>query len=258
METLKPTEKAARFCEHVAKHDEAHGYSQPKRYGAGWSELVDLGDGKPVKIHDFYDCSELVIDSYESQGIDCGGATFTLDMFKLVDSGNFQSIPVENRKRGDILNSTRNRHAAMYLGGGWIAEAHHGDYAGGLDGDFGDQDGTEIRITAYYEDCWTACYRCIVKNGWIFENDTWRYYDNGIPCINHWEEWQNNWYYLDEHGNLVTKTWYKIGNDWFYFDEDGIMAHSQPVYWNGGWCWCDASGKCERDTKLQVKDWHIQ
>jgi hypothetical protein len=256
---MTPNEKAARIVEHVALHDEMHGYSQEDRYGTGWYETIDVGDNVPVAIHDQYDCSSLVIDAYKSQGIDTGGATYTLDMYKLVDSGNFVCVPIEQMKRGDILNSTLNRHAAMYLGNGELGEALRGDSADGLGGEIGDQDGQEIRITDYYNDGWTACYRCTVqeKEGWIQEDGKWFYYRDNEPVKNEWVKWNGEWYYLNWLGIMLTDRWVQDNGKWYYVKSDGAMARNEPVKWKDGWCWANSCGDVYETQQLAVEDWHI-
>ena len=269
---LQPSEKAARFMEHLADHN-AHGYSQPHRYGDGWTEEVDLGDGLPVTMHHDYDCSWAVIQAYASQGVDTGEATYTLDLYLLLDTGNFKSVPIDQAKRGDILNSTKNRHAVMYLGDGKIAEAHHGDYAGGIDGRAGDQDGTEIRVRSYYDGGWTACYRCIRKRevlpteGWYEDAEgNWFYFREGQPIRNKWHQHKNgDWYYFDAEGHMVTGYSQAGTKDWYVFDtvagHRGVMLHDCPVRHmsSDAWCWLGHNGKVVKDAKLTIgKDGLIQ
>lgn len=255
-----PSEKAALIAEHLANHD-AHGYSQPNREGHGWNETIDLGDGKPVTLHDDYDCSRMAIECYKAQGIDTGGASYTMNMFLLLETGNFECHSVGNRKRGDILNSTRSRHAAIYLGNGKVAEAHHGDYAGGIDGEQGDQDGTEIRITDYYDDDWTACYHCILpdpdSNGWKKENGKWHYYRKGKLLTNGWCQWRSIWYYMDENGDAVKDKW--IHDDgWYYFKDDGQMARSEILKHPDGWACAGHDGKIIQKGTLSIENGLIQ
>jgi hypothetical protein len=247
--------------EHLANHDR-HGYSQEYRNGTGWTEDIDVGDGIYVRIHDEYDCSSAVIDSYDCQGIDTGGATYTLNMYELVNTGNFESIPLDQMSRGDILNSTVRRHAAMYLGNGKLAEALRGDSPDGLGGIPGDQDGQEIRIADYYDDAWTACYRCTVpsKDGLCCEHGRWYYYRDGSPVQNEWIKWDGEWYYCNWQGIMLESRWIESEDKscWYYVDSKGRMVRNQPVEWNDGWCWADSLGRVFQDGHLKIVDWHIQ
>lgn len=256
--TLTPNEKAALIGTYLASND-WHGYSQPRRNQTDPYETVDFGDGKPVKLQRDMDCSKLVILCYQSQGIDTGGATYTGDMYKLLDSGNFVSIPLRDMRRGDILNSTKNGHAALYLGDGELVEAHHGDYAGGKDGEAGDQDGTEIRVTDWYDDSWTACYRCTVHvKGWHMDNGQWYYYnDDGSMLKNGWAKWRDYWYYMGENG-LAYKSRYVYDGAWYYLKADGSMARNEPVPHHEGWAWAGKNGKLKQDGCLQIVNGIIQ
>lgn len=250
---ITPNEKAALIGAYIAGND-WHGYSQVHREETTPYEVVDFGDGKPVKIQREMDCSKLAILCYSTQGIDTGNATYTGDLYKLLDTGNFISVPVEQRRRGDILNSTKAHHAAIYLGNGELVEAHHGDYAGGKDGNAGDQDGTEIRITDYYDDYWTACYRCVyvAATGWIKENGTWHYYTKeGELLTNGWAKWKTFWYYMNAYGNAVKDTWIN-DNGWYYLKNDGSMARDEPVKHPDGWAWAGHDGKILQDGFLKI------
>lgn len=152
-------EAAALVMEHICAHD-AHGYSQPNRAGDGTTEAVTLSDGSTVTIHGGdYDCSELVRQCYESAGV-LGGYwqdyMWTGNEDEVLTGAGFVRVALPDVVRGDVL--WRSGHTAIYLGGGKIGEAHHGDYAGGLSGRKGDQDGTEVRIAAYSAGAWSRAY----------------------------------------------------------------------------------------------------
>lgn len=152
-------EIAAQVMEHICKHD-AHGYSQPNRAGDGTTETITLSDGSTVRLHGGdYDCSELVRQCYECAGV-LGGYwddyMWTGNEDEILTAHGFKRVGLSDIVRGDVL--WRSGHTAIYLGGGKIGEAHHGDYAGGLSGRKGDQDGTEVRIETYYASSWTMAY----------------------------------------------------------------------------------------------------
>lgn len=152
-------EIAAQVMEHICKHD-AHGYSQPNRAGDGTTEKITLSDGSTVRLHGGdYDCSEQVRQCYECAGV-LGGYwddyMWTGNEDEILTAHGFKRVGLSDIVRGDVL--WRSGHTAIYLGGGKIGEAHHGDYAGGLDGRKGDQDGTEVRIATYYASAWTRAY----------------------------------------------------------------------------------------------------
>lgn len=145
--------------EHYCSHD-AHGYSQPNRAGDGTTETVTLSDGSKVRVHGGdVDCSELVRQCYEAAGV-LGGYyedyMWTGNEDEVLTSHGFVRVAPSSVVRGDVL--WRSGHTAIYLGGGTMGEAHHGDYAGGLSGRKGDQDGTEVRVAAYRQGDWARAY----------------------------------------------------------------------------------------------------
>lgn len=150
-------EIAAQVMEHICEHD-AHGYSQPNRAGDGTVEAVELSDGSTVTIHGAdYDCSEAVRMCYRAVGVlPYGSYMWTGNEDEVLTDAGFVRVPLSAIVRGDVL--WRSGHTALYLGDGLIGEAHHGDYAGGLSGRQGDQDGTEVRIATYYASAWSRAY----------------------------------------------------------------------------------------------------
>jgi len=236
---LQPPEVAARLAEHYAEHD-AHGYSQPGRHGDGTSETVNLGDNTLVTIAGGdRDCSSLSISCYADQDISTGGASYTLDMWELTLTGNFMQVPVSERQRGDILNTTTNRHAAVYLGGDMLAEAYMSETSG-TDGAQGDQTGWEVRITDYYDDNWTACYRCTVTRD-----------------VTGWVQHQNGkWWYRHEDGSFTRSGWEYINGEWYHFDSDGWMSTGW-VRDEGHWYYCDReSGAMRTGWVLDDGRWY--
>ena len=100
----------------------------------------------------------------------------------------------------------------------------------------------------------------VKKNGWVFEENIWRFYEANKPALN-WKKIHGKWYYFDKNGimldntifdgyiltssgamvdsgwgkikdkwyyanpsgRIVKKDWKKVGGVWYYFDKDGIM-----------------------------------
>ena len=100
----------------------------------------------------------------------------------------------------------------------------------------------------------------VKKNGWVFEESIWRFYEANKPALN-WKKIHAKWYYFDKNGIMLSDTiydgyiltssgamvdsgwgkikdkwyyakpsgkiakqeWKKIGGVWYYFDKDGIM-----------------------------------
>jgi glucan-binding YG repeat protein len=55
-----------------------------------------------------------------------------------------------------------------------------------------------------------------------------------------WNQIDDNWYYIDEDGWIVTG-WHKICGRWYYFDEDGIMQTGW-IETSGNWYYLSSSG----------------
>ena len=122
--------------------DNSHGYSQNTRWGPD------------------YDCSSLVISAFEQAGIPLKslGATYTGNMLTAAQKAGFVSVPVAQRKRGDILlrhTSGSDGHTAIYLGNGKLVHAA-GTYS---HPESGDQSGMEVCIQDYYDAGWQYCLR---------------------------------------------------------------------------------------------------
>ena len=100
----------------------------------------------------------------------------------------------------------------------------------------------------------------VKKEGWVFEENIWRFYEANSPALN-WKKIHGKWYYFDRNGFMLSDTiydgyiltssgamvdsgwgkikdkwyyakpsgkiakqeWKKIGGVWYYFDKDGIM-----------------------------------
>lgn len=62
-----------------------------------------------------------------------------------------------------------------------------------------------------------------VKNGWLFENGSWRYYENGTAAKNKWLNLDGKWYYVSADGAMVSNTWKEINGKSYYFGSDGAM-----------------------------------
>lgn len=125
-------------------NDNSHGYSQSSRWGPD------------------YDCSSFVISAFRSAGVDTGTATYTGNMKSQFTQHGFQWIPwsqiggVSNLQRGDILLNEVS-HTEIYLGNGQNVGAHSNrGYP-----QTGDQTGTEISVSGYYNHPWNGVLRYV-------------------------------------------------------------------------------------------------
>lgn len=105
-----------------------------------------------------YDCSELVRMCYRAVGVlPYGSYMWTGNEVELLTSHGFVRRSLASPQVGDVL--WRDGHTEIYLGDGMQGGARHGDYAGGLDGRQGDQDGTEVTRSAYRAGDWSVLLR---------------------------------------------------------------------------------------------------
>ena len=199
-----------------------------------------------VKIHGgAYDCSEAVRMCYAAVGVLAWGYwdsyMWTGNEVDLLTSNGFVEGDLDNPQPGDVL--WRKGHTELYLGNNLQGGPRHGDYYGGLDGEYGDQDGTEIARSAYQGWAWTKLLRYVgnhTVNGipaaigavgvmnHIIDHDAAHGYsqpqregdgtvetitiswDNGLPEKNGWE---------------------KVGEKWYYYI-NGIMQKNYWLSWN--------------------------
>ena len=100
----------------------------------------------------------------------------------------------------------------------------------------------------------------VQKEGWVLEENIWRFYENNAPVLNWkkihgkwyyfnkdgimlsdtifdgyiltssgamvdsgWSKLQEKWYYANAYGKISQQKWEKIGGVWYYFDQDGVM-----------------------------------
>ena len=123
-------------------NDNSHGYSQSSRWGPD------------------YDCSSFVISALKNAGFDTGSATYTGNMIANLTPRGFTWIPwssikkSSNLKRGDILLNVV-QHTEFYLGNGQNVGAHSNrGYPAS-----GDQTGTEVSVSGYYNHPWDGVLR---------------------------------------------------------------------------------------------------
>jgi hypothetical protein len=144
-------QKAIDFAVSIAK-DNTHGYDQGKR------------DGKPD-----YDCSSLMITSWEQAGVKVknAGASYTGNMKKAFLKCGFAEIVGEVNVRtgsglipGDVLLH-EGKHTAMYIGNKQIVHAAINEKGKIVGGKPGDQTGKEIWVRSYYNHPWNSVLRYV-------------------------------------------------------------------------------------------------
>ena len=78
----------------------------------------------------------------------------------------------------------------------------------------------------------------VKKEGWVLEENHWRFYENNAPVLN-WKKIQGKWYYFDKNGIMLSDTIYKE----YLFNKSGALAESSWVKISNKWYYADASGK---------------
>lgn len=80
-----------------------------------------------------------------------------------------------------------------------------------------------------------------IRQGWVYENQSWYYYDTAGKITTGWSVVDGVWYYFDENGIMQTG-WQLIDGDWYYLNASGAMQ----VGWmnqNGTWYYLYGNGK---------------
>lgn len=143
--------KAIDFAVSIAR-DDTHGYDQTHR------------DGKPD-----YDCSALVIASFEQAGVKVkvAGATYTGNMKQaFLKCGFAEMVDKVNVKTGsglipgDVLLH-EGHHTAIYIGNRQLVHASINEKGTITGGKPGDQTGKEICVRSYYNHPWNSVLRYI-------------------------------------------------------------------------------------------------
>ena len=80
------------------------------------------------------------------------------------------------------------------------------------------------------------------KDGWIQEDNQWRFYENNKP-VTKWKQIQGKWYYFDKNGNRLSNTTF----DGYAFDKDGVMASGGWIKLTDKWYYSNFSGKISQE-----------
>lgn len=80
------------------------------------------------------------------------------------------------------------------------------------------------------------------KDGWIQEDNQWRFYENNKP-VTKWKHIQGKWYYFDKDGNRLSNTTF----DGYAFDNDGVMASGGWIKLTDKWYYSNSSGKISQE-----------
>ena len=98
----------------------------------------------------------------------------------------------------------------------------------------------------------------VKKNGWVFEENIWRFYEANSPALN-WKKIHGKWYYFDKDGIMLSDTiydgyiltssgamvdsgWGKIKDKWYYAKPSGKIAKQEWKQIGGVWYYFDKDG----------------
>lgn len=158
-------ERAVWLCKAIA--DGNYGYSQPHRNGSYGNEPSD------------FDCSSLVTYCWQSAGVPVRdkGASTTSNMYKPFLACGFTDVTAKvdfktgkGLQEGDVLlhpYDGERGHTEMMLNSTTICGARRDENGkDGWEGSLpGDQTGSEIEYSAYYDFPWTYCLRYTAESG---------------------------------------------------------------------------------------------
>ena len=109
-----------------------------------------------------------------------------------------------------------------------------------------------------------AIVEVVNKEGWLKENNQWRYYENNQPVSN-WKKIAGVWYYFNQDGIMLSNiifndyllnssgamaenAWVKIADKWYYANEDGKITRNTWKKIAGVWYRFDESGTMLSNT----------
>ena len=90
------------------------------------------------------------------------------------------------------------------------------------------------------------------KDGWIFEDNSWFFYNNGEMSVSEWIAGKDTWYYVGKDGRMVASDWIakdSSGSVWYYLDEEGKMATDKII---DGY-YIDKNGEWRNEGKIEEK-----
>ena len=130
----------------------------------------------------------------------------------------------------------------------------------------------------------------VKKDGWVLEENHWRFYENNAPVLNWkkiqgkwyyfnkdgimlsdtifdgyiltssgamvdsgWSKLQDKWYYANAYGKISQQKWDKIADVWYYFDQDGVML-SNTIF--DGYLFTNSGAMAENSWVKQDGQWY--
>ena len=183
-------------------------------------------------------------------GIDAGLKKYLGNSKRFDDMTAFWNEVSKGNRVGVILfHSGTSADGTVWTSSGhYIAFVQH-KYQGGQNWLYLKDSGTRCHDGWYSYKSMKGCIQLlwtaeIKKNGWIKENGSWYYYDDGNIVKNAWEkDSKGKWFFLGSDGKMVTSKWLKWKDVWYYLKDNGEMAENEWQKDSKGWCYLGKDGK---------------
>ena len=92
------------------------------------------------------------------------------------------------------------------------------------------------------------------KEGWVKEDDHWRFYDNsGNYVRNDWHQDGEKWYWFNGAGFMAHDVWYQYKGSWYYLGSDGAMLKGLQTI-KGKWYYLDQDGRMATEPVILTPD----
>lgn len=67
--------------------------------------------------------------------------------------------------------------------------------------------------------------RTAKKNGWLFEDGAWRYYENDVRVVNGWKNIDDKWYYFKDDASMVHSCLFEVDGKIYSFSTEGAIDY---------------------------------
>lgn len=95
------------------------------------------------------------------------------------------------------------------------------------------------------------------KQGWIKEDNAWKYYVEGAAKHNCWFKDKGKWYYFHNSTAMASEEWIQDKGKWYYMDKDGHMVQDRWIESKsvkGKWYYLKKDGVMAANQVLNIKN----